>query len=202
MGAVKADENPFRASAVARLRYRMSAEAMDGVVARLREASWRGCVRGPEGTGKTTLLEDLEPRLREAGLETRWARLTLESGRDARDDAVACATALRPGECLLFDGGEVLGRWSWHCLIRRARRSGGGLLATTHRRCALPAVFTTRTDEALALALARELAGALWDAALEANARAAFRRSGGDMREVFRAGYWHCAEKHLCGGGA
>lgn len=199
MGNVRADENPFRASALARLRYRMSGTAADGVVTRLRAVSWRGCIRGPEGTGKTTLLEDLEARLRDAGLAIRWARLTLESSRAERAAAMADATALRPGECLLFDGGEVLGWWGWHRLIHAARRSGGSLVATTHRRCALPTVFTTRTDEALALALARELAGAHWGPALEAAARTAFRASGGNVREVFRAAYWHCAEKHLCG---
>ncbi|MCC5805774.1 MAG: hypothetical protein JJU00_05540 [Opitutales bacterium] len=199
---MKADENPFRASAVARLRYRMRPEVADGVIARLRAASWRACLRGPAGTGKTTLLEDLEPHLQAAGLETRWVRLTLESDGPARAAAVAEAAALSAGQCLLFDGGEVLGWLGWHALIRQVRRSGGGLVATTHRRCALPAVFTTRTDESLALELARGLAGAHWSPDLEATARAAFRASRGDVREVFRACYWHCAEKHLCGEGA
>jgi hypothetical protein len=190
---MKARENPFRSATVAELRYRLDPAERDRLVERLRSQGWRGCLLGPEGSGKTTLLEDLEEPIRAAGRVVRWIRLNRDSGTRKRRDARATLAALGPSDIALVDGGEVFGRVRWWFLLRSLRRRGAGVLATVHRPCGLPVLHRTRPELEQALRFTRELAGPHWCPALEESARHAFAASRGNLREVFRAAYWHCA---------
>lgn len=197
---MNAHENPFRSATVAELRYRLGAEERSGLVKRLRGYGWRACLLGPEGTGKTTLLEDLEATIRAAGREVCWIRLSHQSARAEKRDAASAIADLGPGIVALVDGGEVFGRLRWTLLLRTIRRSGAGVLATVHRPCGLPVLHRTRPDLDQALRLTRQLAGACWHPDLEHVARRAFAESRGNVREVFRAAYWHCAKGRWRGG--
>lgn len=190
---MKAEKNPFRSSAIAELRYRIDAGERERLVSRLRTENWRGCLLGPEGTGKTTLLENLQPRIEAEGNTVVWVRLTAESKPPERQATICRVAALKPGQVCFFDGGETLGRLAWWRLLKKTRATGG-LVATVHRRPhGLPVVFHTKPDLSRSLLLAKELAGTHWDDQLAAVAKAAFRTNGGNVREVFRACYWHCA---------
>lgn len=190
---MKAEKNPFRSSAVAKLRYRISDPERHALTARLRLGDWRGCIIGPEGSGKTTLLEDLEESVRADGIAMKRVGLRRESSPEERQAAFRHITGMRRGECCFLDGGEVLGWFGWRRLIRRVRANGCGLVATVHRPCPLPVIYRTETEVERALSLAKELAGACWNGEMETAARAAFEKSRGNVREVFRACYWHCA---------
>lgn len=190
---MRANENPFRSSAIAEIRFRISAKQQRLLLNHLRIENWHGCILGPHGTGKSVLLEDLGRALEEERVEVVRAFLNSSSTEIERKDAVDRAGSLRAGQVCLIDGGEALGRFHWLRLIRRARRNGSGLVATVHRPCGLPVLHTTAPNLSLALDLAARLAGDGWNDALAAVAEGAFHQNGGNMREVFRACYWHCA---------
>lgn len=192
---MKAENNPFRSAAVAKLRFRLDPSEVRAMVEGLRANDWRGCILGPEGTGKTTLLEDLETPAQAAGVTIEWIRLSLDSDAEERRLAVDRIDRMNAEQCCFFDGGEVLGWLGWRRLLRTVRNRGCGLVATVHRPCPLPVVHRTAPDLEETVSLARHLADSHWSDELEAAARTAFRHSHGNAREVFRACYWCCATR-------
>src|SRR5437868_15544127 len=78
---VKARDNPFAADRVLRVRYRPQGWTWEQLLARLEQLDYRGAIVGPEGRGKTTLLEDLGERLKGRGHNVRHLGLTRERPR-------------------------------------------------------------------------------------------------------------------------
>jgi MoxR-like ATPase len=68
-----ARENPFRADRVLACRYRPQSVGWDELIDRIQRHRYRAAIIGPEGTGKTTLLEDLAPRLDAMGHSLTFA---------------------------------------------------------------------------------------------------------------------------------
>ena len=97
---MRAHQNPFRSSNLEQIRYALDAAALDQMAEsalRLRRSS----VLGPKGTGKTTLLEDLEPHFQARGLATHWLRLNEDSSPQERTAAVHAVRAL-PNETSVY----------------------------------------------------------------------------------------------------
>src|SRR6185436_15582003 len=85
---MRAADNPFAVRRVLAIRYRLSGETWEGLLERLAALRYRAAIVGPHGRGKTTLLEDLAPRLEALGFRTRT--VTLHTGnrfftRDQRE---------------------------------------------------------------------------------------------------------------------
>lgn len=153
---MRARDNPFATAHVHRIRYRLP----DGLtwvdlLSRLESMKWRAAIVGPEGVGKTTLLEDFAPRLIEAGYEIIWLRLTQEEPRFASATLRELAS-LHPGKVILFDGAEQLSRWGWWRFLRLARRAGG-LLITSHRSGLLPTLLECGTTPELLAGIVSDL---------------------------------------------
>src|SRR6476660_6981871 len=87
-------------------------ESATSLVERLAAQGWWGEIIGPHGSGKTTLLATLRPLLAATG---------------------------RPIE--IVDGYEQLNRLTRWRLRNRCRRSGSGLLATSHIPTGLPTLI-------------------------------------------------------------
>ena len=189
---MKANENPFRSSSVERIRYALDCSALNRLVDTALELRLSSLI-GPHGTGKTTLLEDLEPLLNERGHPTHWLRLNLDSSPDQRKAAIEQIQTLAPKCFCLFDGAEVLTRWQQFQLRRVVRKRGLGLIATLHRKSPLAPLYRTEPDWQLTEQLVRQLAAEHCNNGLIHQARLAFEQSSGNMREVFRACYWQLA---------
>ena len=171
----------------------MDEAGQSSLVARLASHGWLGSIVGPEGSGKSTLIEDLEAAVSAAGREVVWIRLNSESTPKQRDDAVRQIVQLGPTQCCFLDGGEVLGQLNWWQLSRRKKHLKGGVLATLHRRRFLPVIYATHTGMETCIQLAKQLAGKSWNDELRQVAINAFDAQKGNVREVFRECYHWCS---------
>ena len=152
------------------------------IVERLRSQQWSGQMIGPHGSGKSTLLTALVPALEAAGRHVRCHALHQGERRFAlpRDDWKNFTSTTQ----LVIDGYEQLGRLVRWSVERRCRRRSCGLLVTTHRDLGLPTVFTMNPRLELAIDLVRQLVPAGDDTICLSDIEAAWRRRGGNVREM------------------
>lgn len=180
---MRARDNPFASDRVLEVRYRLpDGWTWEGLLDRLAGLDWRAAIVGPHGRGKTTLLEDLAPRLEARGFRVRTLNLWDEHPRLNREDRVRLRD-LGPRDFVLLDGAEQLGRLSWLYLKLRCRRAGG-LLITSHRPGLLPTLLECRTSPELLAGIVRELTDA--DAP---DVETLFARHGGNLRNALRELY-------------
>jgi hypothetical protein len=172
---LRARDNPFASHRVEKLRYRLpEGLTWDRLLERLAALRFRAALVGPHGRGKTTLLEDLAPRLTAKGFRVRIVTLRQEERRvDWKR-----LRGLGPDDILFLDGAELLGRLDWlrvRLLCRRAR----GLIVTSHRPGLLPTLLECGTTPELLAGLVRELTGE------ELETAELFARHGGNVRMAF-----------------
>jgi hypothetical protein len=153
---MKARDNPFAVERVAAIRYRPLNTTFDQIFARLHELNYRAAITGPEGSGKTTFLEDLQQVLMQKGL-----RAHLVFVNDASQlDSAACRHLL--GELtrdriLLLDGADLIRRSDWALLKRHTITHAYGLVITSHQRGLLPTLIECSTTPALLKEIVAEL---------------------------------------------
>jgi hypothetical protein len=179
-----ARDNPFSTARLQHIRYRFQGGSWDGFLEDLKQRRYRGAIVGPEGTGKTTLLEDLEPRLRDLGFTPVRLRLTQEAPRFSPVMQQMIDSRVSDRHILLFDGSEQMGWLAWKRFLWRLGEIGG-LIITRHRAGRLPTVHRCTTSPDLLGGIAREL--------LEGNADLTqkqvhdlFRRHHGNLRDALR----------------
>jgi hypothetical protein len=152
------------------------------MMARLEAMGRRGAIVGPHGSGKTTLIQSLIPRLGERGLSVHAARVTQA---EPSLDVKWWRQLRRAGQAtvVVVDGAERLDSLAWLKLRYHARRAWG-LIITMHKAGRLPTWVATRTDPALLRELVDELSpGASIDTA------ATYEQSGGNLRTALRTCY-------------
>ncbi len=184
-------DNPFASDRIEALPFVPQGRTWDQILARLGELRYRACILGPQGSGKTTFLEQLAKRLEQAGRRTH---LVLHH---ASRPVVPWTRAIAWGrrDVLLLDGADLMRRPVLAALKMVSRR-WGGLIAVSHERPVLPELLICRTSEELLDELMaqlvpglpperrREMAGRLW------------QRHGGNIREALRSAYdwWQAQE--------
>jgi hypothetical protein len=174
--ATLARENPFASWRVERIRFRPQGMGWDAIMARLEALKHRAAIVGPDGSGKTTMLEDLAGRL----ADRFRVRLVV---RDNEHEISPPPTSFVSGEVVLLDGADRLSWPRWRMLRWQSRRAAG-LIVTSHRDGLLPALIETGTS----VRLLRELVGELTDQTPDDLERL-FRRHDGNVRDVLRALY-------------
>jgi hypothetical protein len=145
---------------------------------------------GPQGHGKTTLLDALEPRLRERGFAVHRLRLTEESPRLARGEWTALRSAITSRHFILLDGAEQMNWWCWQ-QFRGVAAPAAGLLITTHRAGRLPTLIRCETSPLLLQSVVEELLPHPVPGlpAVEE----LFHRHRGNVRDALRELYDRCA---------
>lgn len=183
-----ARENPFRSDRIESLRYEMPAAEWDDMFARFQAHGRRGALVGPEGVGKTTLLEDLVPHLRRMGLRPRFIRLN-----HPQADWKTLRNGLHEGvtgtDAILLDGAEQMSGFQW-LYFRWQTRRAGAIVVTSHVTGFLPVLRVCPPCEKLFGDFVRRLSGNACDGI---DPGTVFRAHRGNMREAFRTLYMHAA---------
>jgi energy-coupling factor transporter ATP-binding protein EcfA2 len=167
------------------LEFRWPTGGAEGLIARFVDLGRRAVIVGAEGSGKSTLLARLASAFEVAGSKVR--RFAARPGEDAAARLRVLLREMEPRELLLLDGFDHLSRLARFGLLRRAAKSGIGLLATSHHaERALPTLIELAPTAELLEDLARELGGADID---ELDFEAIHRRHGGNLRTALRELY-------------
>ncbi|HYU32193.1 MAG TPA: hypothetical protein VEW48_08515 [Thermoanaerobaculia bacterium] len=180
---MRAADNPFTVQKVQRIRYRPAGVTWEALLARLASQRYRAAIVGPHGRGKTTLLEDLAPRLEALGFRIRSVMLHTGGRRLSREQREVLLGDLTPADILCVDGAEQLGRGAWLALRFRSREAGG-LVITSHRPGLLPTLLDCETTPELLEGIVRELAGREVE-----GIETLFLRHGGNVRAALREMY-------------
>lgn len=183
----RARDNPFATTHVLKVRYRFRQRSSDQLLDDLERMNYRAAIVGPEGRGKTTLLEALQPSLESRGFQIVWLRLTREEPRFEPGAVDRLGATLTARQIILFDGAEQLGWWRWRLFLRSVRRTGG-LIITSHRPGLLPTLIHCRSDKEL---LAEILATLLRQPIelLRPQAALLYQKHGGNIRDALREMY-------------
>ncbi|MBI3854417.1 MAG: hypothetical protein HY293_01865, partial [Planctomycetes bacterium] len=178
---MRARDNPFRTERILELRYRLPS-SWDELLDRWEALGRRAAIVGPHGTGKTTLLEDLAPKLRARDYAVHELRLDAEHPDFEPGILESCFRSLGGRDVILLDGAEQLGKSSWSRFERRSR-AAAGLVVTSHRAGLLPTLIETRTTPELLVELVAQLLG---DCPPEIRALAPrlFKKHRGNLREA------------------
>ncbi len=176
--AVPAKDNPFATFRTDSLAFRFPAGQWPEQLNRLAALNFRAAIVGAQGTGKTTLLNELSLKLRDLGFKPVLARASAALVQDL-------LARIEPNQIILLDSAEQLPRPLWWKLVWRTRRRCG-LVVTVHRRCLLPNWVKCTASLDLARDLLRELGLSDLDAATLASA---FARHRGNIRDLFRSLY-------------
>ncbi|HKV12028.1 MAG TPA: hypothetical protein VJ725_28040 [Thermoanaerobaculia bacterium] len=180
---MRARDNPFAVSRVLTIRSRLAGVTWNELLDRLAAFEFRAALVGPHGHGKTTLLEDLAPRLEDRGFRLRAATLRAGDRRLTAAQEETLFGDLTGRDLLLVDGAEQLGRLSWLSL-RRKSRAAGGLVITSHRAGLLPTLHECRTTPELLEGIVRELLGSEAEGMPEL-----WQRHRGNVRDALRELY-------------
>ncbi len=170
-----------------RVRYRLQGVTWEELLQRLDRLEYRAALVGPEGTGKTTLLEDLGPKL--VALGFRVKALRLDRATRSFDPAFLKTfyAGLRARDIILLDGAEQMRRWAWH-RFKQQTRQAGGLIITSHRPGLLPTLWECSTTPELLGEILAELLGQP-PAQTRATSEQLFRKHHGNLREALREMY-------------
>jgi energy-coupling factor transporter ATP-binding protein EcfA2 len=153
---MKARDNPFAVERIGTIRYRPLHTTLDRLGARLHELNYRAAITGPEGSGKTTLIEDLQRVFQDKGIKTNLVFVNNAS----LFDSPACRqllSELTRDQIVLLDGADLIRRSDWSLLKRHTITRAYGLVVTSHKRGLLPTLIECSTNPALLKDIVAEL---------------------------------------------
>jgi len=183
---VSAKDNPYATVYLERIPFRFpSGMTWELLMQRLQSMQWCASIVGGHGRGKTTLLEQLLPRLKQQGFDPRTFVLRTESTNAEKDVLTEQLRAVEKPGLIVLDGAEQLSTARW-LGVRSAASKAAGFLITVHRTSRLPVVLNLESNVSLLKSLVEELTGGSLPAG---EAHAIFQRHYGNLRDCFRELY-------------
>jgi len=184
---ITASTNPFASRYIDTLPFLMADMGMDRLSSRLGAMGGHAAIVGPHGSGKTTLLERLGHTLARDGWVVHSFRTT-ERRRGVRD---ITSRSYGPQDAVLIDSAGHI-----NPILRRRLfshvRDAGRFVVTEHRIGRLPCLHRCETSLTLLDALVEELAPAI-ACDVRPHAHTLYARHRGNIRDVLRGLYDHCA---------
>lgn len=182
---MKAKDNPFSVERILKIRYRGA--DLDALAERLEEMAYRAAIVGPEGSGKTTLAEDLRASLENTGRKTKGLFIN-DSHPLTRQRRREFIRTLTPDTIVFLDGAGLISPLAWMTLKHTILKKAKGLVITAHSPGQLPTLTECRTTPTLL----REITAELLDGR-EIPPREfldeIYRRFGGNIRLALRQLY-------------
>jgi hypothetical protein len=179
--------NPFRADRIEALRYRLDEASWRALLDRFVAHERRGVLVGPHGSGKTTLREEIERRLRADGFTVRSLVLG-DDRRVAWSDLRTLVADADAQTVISLDGIDRMSSLLWW-RFRRSTTTIGGILATSHVCGRLPVLHHHETSADLVRSLIQELTDAATATTLHSRCAVLFERHRGDVRACLRSLY-------------
>jgi len=179
---MRARENPFRSEKVADFRYQIEADTLADWREQITSVpSIRWAIMGPEGTGKSILLEDLAQMLP----TVEWVRIKEDDS--VRRKVKMAIRLFRPSHIpLFFDGAETLPRFIWSA--RYFFRSK--IVATLHHpRKSFTVHYTTKFEPKVVISLVETLLQSKISQNEAERILQIGRRNNGNVREILRQLY-------------
>ena len=183
---IVAHKNPFRMSCIEAIPYQFLQADMHTLMQRFQAHHYRGVLVGPHGSGKTTLREQIERALRQAGMVVHPIVI---SG----DDRVSWTYVqdhlhqVNPQAVISIDGIDRFNPLLWW-RFQRAMRHQRGILATSHVVGRLPLLHLHATTPELLMFAVRSLTDE-HDHFTKDHCRTLFERHHGNIRDCLRELY-------------
>ncbi|QDT31719.1 AAA family ATPase [Thalassoglobus polymorphus] len=188
---MKARENPFRVDRVHALPFEFENDSFNLFYSRLKAAHFRGAIIGPHGTGKTTLLNELQNQLQQAGIPYKALRL-MDDGRDSNKVRIQEWLDSSSKEMvLILDGAGLLNFWDWQRVKRKTKRFAG-LLITAHKPGRLPTLIELQPSVKTLIRLVRNLE--IKQSIPDDRLHELFQTCNGNLRDCLRKLYDQYAE--------
>jgi hypothetical protein len=162
-------------------------DSLERFIARLAAANWRGAIVGPHGSGKSTLVETLKPRLADRGFDV--ATITFHDGERQFPAGFLTRALDTTRPLVIVDGFEQLSWLRRQLLHWRVRRVAAGLVVTSHASTSLPTLYRTAPNLALAEQLVSTLTAENPSPVSLADVAASHASHGSNLRELLFALY-------------
>lgn len=166
-------------------RHERAGQGADDLLVQLKKATWQGQVVGPHGSGKTSLLMEVNRRLSERKRTPLW--LPIEASKVRPLIRQICRFA-DDRTVVLMEGFERANRWHQHRLLAACAGRGSGWLITTHERLRsrrTPVVAQVRATVETALLLYEHLTQQRSSPVTRDHVVRSFREQSGNLREVW-----------------
>ena len=179
---LRARDNPLATCHLESLSYRFESGSLADLMERLEARGNRGAIVGPQGAGKTVLIETIARSFQ----HRQWCTMMLQLREGERHlPSHFWLAPLSSKTVVLIDGCEQLSALEWQLTLWKSRRAGG-FVVTSHAPGRLPEIIRCRPSLALMSELACELLG--YDLP-ETVLKQAFEGAGGNIREAFLSLY-------------
>jgi hypothetical protein len=187
-----AKDNPFAVSRIEALGYIPFSLSWEALMRRLRELDYTAAIVGTHGSGKTTLMKELEKKLQIHGIQTKTIFISNDVDLPWRiiQDKAASVPA---GGVLFFDGACHLSRWRWRQLRRQAQRQKISIVVTSHYEGLLPTLVCCQPRPETLAGLVKQLLGDLHTDE-QAECVKLFQMHRGNIRDCLRQLYDDVAE--------
>jgi hypothetical protein len=166
--------------------------SIEQLLERLEKMDYRGAIIGRDGSGKTTLMEDLAAELSKRGFHVISVFINdttpLTEGRYGELLRTAGENSI-----VLIDGADHLNAGLWRRLNREILGTARGLVVTAHKPGMLETLLECRTDLALFEQIVAELRPE--EAVEVAKLAQIFERHDGNIRDGLRELYDICSHQ-------
>jgi GTPase SAR1 family protein len=154
---------------------------------RLTALRYRASVVGPKGSGKTTFLRDLKPRLEAKGFSITTLRLSANDKRHSRLLLKRIVGRTTPDRIVMIDGAEQLSGLS-RFVLKMLTAKAGGLIVTSHVKSSAPPLIECSTSVELLDDIIQNLLGDR-PYTFRETAHALFEKHNDNIRDTLRALY-------------
>jgi hypothetical protein len=154
---MRARDNPFSVDRIAAVPYHPIHGTVDEILARLEQLNNRAAIIGPNGSGKTMLLEQLQQTFERRGVPTKLIFVN-DTSPLTPAQCRKFLSELSPQELVLLDGADAIRRSCWLLFRRHTIRHAAGLVVTSHRPGLLPTLVECAPTPALLQQIVDELA--------------------------------------------